>query len=111
MTMTSTTDPRVSVARALIQHMDEVTNNVTGTELPDLENALRGLLEYVDQHALLSHDELVVVSDILGRVQAAMESGDQELLRTAAGFTLNAEFRSALEKIDAAKLATGPGQS
>lgn len=59
----------------------------------------------------LTHDELVVLSDVLGRVQTAVETSDMGLLRIASSFATRPEFATALEKIDDAKTASMPGQS
>jgi hypothetical protein len=59
----------------------------------------------------LTHDELVVLSDILGRVQTAVETNDVDLLCIASSFATRPAFATALEKIDDAKLASRPGQS
>jgi hypothetical protein len=59
----------------------------------------------------LTHNELVVLSDVLGRVQTAAETGNTDLLMIAASFAKRSDFDTALEKIDDAKMATRPGQS
>jgi hypothetical protein len=58
----------------------------------------------------LTHEELVVVSDILGRMQTGAENGEMGPIKIAIGFMLKPEFGTALEKIDDAKIATRPGQ-
>jgi len=56
----------------------------------------------------LTHQELTVVSDILGRMERAAATGNMNLMMTAAGFALRPEFATALKKIDDAKIATRP---
>jgi len=58
----------------------------------------------------LSRKELVVVSDVLRRVQDGAQEGNHEVLREAAYFTAQPEFATALQKIDDAVMATAHNQ-
>jgi GTP-sensing pleiotropic transcriptional regulator CodY len=64
----------------------------------------RKFTAYLAQRTL-THDELVAVSDILGRLDRAEQTGDADLMKIAASFTGKAEFTTALEKIDDAGTA------
>jgi hypothetical protein len=54
----------------------------------------------------LTHKELVVLSDCLGRLETAVQTNDLDLLNRAAGFARNPKFATALRKIEEAQIAT-----
>ena len=58
----------------------------------------------------LTHDELVVISDVMRRVLDGAQTGEFAHLKAASNFTFKPEFTSALEKVDAALLDAGPAR-